>query len=83
MTENIAKLAGAYSKTPPNELEKRLQEQSKPGYVPYGSLGAWAIAAALRGLKVTDPQKYERIKAAQVNGADADAIQAILRGEAQ
>ncbi len=81
MTENIAKLAGAYSKTPMNELEKRLQEQAKPGFLPTGSMRLYALNAALKALAITDPERYQRIRSAQINGEDID-ISAILRGEA-
>ncbi|HYU76255.1 MAG TPA: hypothetical protein VEL31_26585 [Ktedonobacteraceae bacterium] len=82
MSENARRLSEAFAQTPKNELELRLQAQAKPGYLPEGSLRGYVLDAVLRGLKVTDPQKYQRIRQAQVNHEDVD-ISAILRGEVQ
>ncbi len=71
----------AYANRQPNELEQRLAAQKQPWYLPEGSFGTWALEGALRVLKVSDPVKYQRIKAAQINHEDVD-IAAILRGEA-
>jgi hypothetical protein len=81
MVDNIRALASAYATTPPNELEQRLIEQGKPGWLPSGSLGSYALDAVLRGLQITDPAKYQRIKAAQINGKSEAVISSMLRGE--
>lgn len=74
----IPTLAEAFANRQPNELEKCLAAQKQPGYLPEGRYGEWA----LRALKFSDPERYMRVKAAQVNNLGDEVIAQILRGEA-
>jgi hypothetical protein len=80
MTDNIQALSDAFRQSPPNALELSLAEQAKPYHIPEGGMGTYAIDAAMRALKVTDREKWDIIRRAQINGEDVD-IPAILRGE--
>jgi len=67
----IPSITEAYAAREPNELEKYLAEQKKPGYIPPG-MEASLLASRLRALPQSDPRRILAVRK-QINKEELTA----------